>query len=81
MSIAVGSKKRRNVQGHTIVAEVEVLAKFKRIPSTTLMNFFRQAREQGMAQIRLDDAPYTLVRHSDHTYTIEPQDDRHHPML
>lgn len=81
MSIAAGSKKRRNVQGHTVVANIELLAKFQRIPSTTLMNFFRQAREQGMAPIQLDDVPYTLIRHSDHTYTIEAQDARHHPTL
>lgn len=81
MSIAVGSKKRRNVQGHTVVANIEVLAQFQRIPSTTLMNLFRQAREQGMAPMQLDNAPFTLIRHPDHTYTIEAQDSRHHPTL
>lgn len=81
MSIAAGSKKRRNVLGHTIVADLELLTKFKRISSGMLQNCFRQAREQGMAPVHIDDQPYVLIRHSDHTYTIEPQDSRHHPTL
>lgn len=81
MLTTAGSNKRRNIQGHIVVASLEILTLFKRIPSTTLMNYFRQAREQGSAPITLGDAAFTLVRHPDHTYTIEPHDSRNRPML
>lgn len=74
-------KRRRNIQGHTIVADQELLAKLHRLSSVTLNNLFRQAHEQGMAPFRIDDEPYLLTRLPDHTFTVVPQDQRNHPVL
>lgn len=58
-----------------------MMARLHRLAGDTLNNLFRQAREQGMAPLRLDDEPYILTRHPDHTFTITPQDQRNHPVL
>jgi|GEM_PF-6397725 len=75
------AKRRRNIQGHTILAEPEMMAKLLRLSSATLSNLFHQARDQGMALLRLDDESFILTRQSDHTFTIIPHDQRNHPTL
>lgn len=81
MSITAGSNKRTNIQGHTVTADPALVKKMKRLSTSTLADFFRQARDHGSAPLQLEDASFVLIRRSDHTYTIIPRDERHHPTL
>ncbi len=81
MSTTGGFNQRTNIHGYTVVADPEIVKKMKRLSTATLVNFFRQARDQGSAPFQLDDTPLILIRRSDHTYTVIPRDERHHPVL
>jgi transcriptional regulator of acetoin/glycerol metabolism len=61
---------RTNVQGNLVVATREQVRALRRLSSHTLSQLFLHAKEQGSAMITLDDQPWTIERHSDHTFTL-----------
>lgn len=65
--------KRTNVQGHTIVADPELVKLLRRQASALLSRLFREAQEHGQSRIELDGKIYILVRQPDHTFVIEPE--------
>lgn len=64
--------KRTNIQGHTIVADPEFVRLLRRQSTALLERLFREAQEQGQAQVELQGLHYVLHRHSDHTFTLDP---------
>ena len=69
-----GSKQRFNIQGHIIVAEIDVVRQMRRLSNETLRQIFLQAGEHGTATITLDEQLYTIHRQSDHTFTMSAGD-------
>lgn len=65
-----GSNIRSNVQGHTVMGQPAALTLLRRLASTSLTQLFLHAKEQGQANVLLNDQPFTLQRHSDHTFTL-----------
>lgn len=61
---------RTNVQGNMIIATPLQVRALRRLSSMTLSQLFGHAKEQGSAMITLDDHPWTIVRHADHTFTL-----------
>lgn len=64
---------RTNIQGHTLVANPELVKIMRRKSSATLGSLFREAQEHGQSRIELDGKIFTIVRKSDHTFTVEAE--------
>jgi hypothetical protein len=69
---AAGSKQRRTIHGHVVVAEGEMLKQLGRLSALTLTHVFLQASEHGTATLTINDAPWTLIRNSDQTFILQP---------
>jgi len=67
----MAGSKRTNIQGHTILADPELVKLIRRQSSTLLSRLFREAQEHGQSRIELDGKIYILVRQPDHTFAIK----------
>jgi hypothetical protein len=77
-SAPVGSREplaRVNIQGNIVVTTKTATIRMRRLSTTELGQIFSHAKEQGSAQLRFDDEPWTLRRNSDHTFTLTPGHD------
>lgn len=68
----MAGSRRVNIHGHITTGQPEELRRLSRLPIALLEQLYQQAGEQGQARVSLDDQPYTLRRHSDHTFVLEP---------
>lgn len=66
---------RTNIQGHTLVADPELVKIMRRQSTARIGSLFREAQEHGQSRIELDGKIFTIVRKSDHTFTIEAESD------
>ncbi len=72
-----GSKPRTNVHGYVVMGDPSTVKLLRRLGSGELSQIFLHAKEQGQARVTLDEQSYTLLRHSDHTFTLETGDAGH----
>ncbi len=63
--------KRTNIQGHTVVADPELVTLMKRSSTALLSRIFREAQEHGQSPVELGGTRYIIKRHPDHTFTID----------
>ena len=69
----MAGSKRTNVQGHTILADPELVKLLRRQSSAMVGRLFRDAQEHGQSKVELEGITYILFRRSDHTFTISPE--------
>lgn len=76
----MAGSKRTNIQGHTVVADPELVMHLRRLSSVLLGRLFREAQEHGQSKVELGGVMYILLRRSDHTFTLELQTDHDHTL-
>lgn len=77
MSNMAGSKIRKNIHGHFVTAEPAEFTELNRLSTSLLGRIFSEAQEHGQANLSLGEANVLLIRHPDHTFSIEPAALRH----
>lgn len=70
MSHTVGSSRRRNILGHSLVADEADLTVLRRQATSLLGRFFQEAQDHGQSHLAIDGVVYVLHRHPDHTFTL-----------
>lgn len=69
--------KRTNIQGHTVVADPELVRALRRQSSSLLGRLFSEAQEHGQSHIQLNNQRHNILCHPDRTFTISPAADQH----
>jgi hypothetical protein len=70
--------KRTNIEGFTLKADPELVKLLRRHGPTGLGRVLREAQNNGQTRVLLNEVPYILHYHPDHTITIDSTDERHH---
>ncbi len=81
MSPAAGSKRRTDIQGHTVQASPDVIRQLHRLSAQTLLELFRHAKDVGQSEVTLDDGLYIVNRLPDHTFVIDRRSEQNHSVL
>ena len=69
--------RRTNIQGHTVVADPELVRILRRQSSTLLGRLFREAQEHGQSHVQLNEQRHNIICHPDRTFTIVPVTETH----
>lgn len=69
--------RRTNIQGHTVVADPELVKLLRRQSSILLGRLFREAQEHGQSHVKLKEKRHSIICHPDRTFTIASTPEQH----